>query len=259
MSDESKQLTIRVEASQRDRSLPRMSDAERAAISILLVETEDSVRVKVKNLVREQGYGLVLAVNDHLQALQKLKERHFSHLIFNARSEGISIDSFLLQALELEPEIIAIPASQDPTMDKVFELLVDGARSYLVKPFTDEVINEVLVLATKGKALPDAVLQSRDRNRAFSIYTAATLDSLTTLLRQARTFETARHEVPLIRQQLHSVVRVARMFARDGEHGLLESFEEYFTECASKPASRLGRKRYENQQRRKKRVAHQAL
>src|SRR5690606_25355626 len=139
-------------------------DAERAAISILLVESDESESAKVRSLFRDQGYGLVLVVKDHLQALQQLKERHFSHLIFDARADGISVSSYLQQVIETEPGILAIPASPDPTIDQVFEWLVDGARSFLVKPFTSDAVDEVLVLASKSKPLPEAALQSRDPN-----------------------------------------------------------------------------------------------
>lgn len=80
---------------------------------------------------------------------------------------NIPTKDFLARILEMDKSVIAIPSSNDPNIDEVFDLLVMGARGYLVKPFTVETVEIGLAMATKGEPMSEAVLNAKDCNEAL--------------------------------------------------------------------------------------------
>jgi two-component system chemotaxis response regulator CheY len=220
-----------------------MTEAEKRRASVLVAEPDLGERHCLKTALGALGFGTVCDAATHLQALDRLAERAVTHVIFDARKTNMPPKDFLGKVLEMDPKIIALPASGQPDVDDVFDLLILGARGYLVKPFTAETLDQALVMATKGDPLADAVREAEDRNQALSAIMVSSLDRLATLARQARQFETARRDVPKAAAVFERSADLARTFARGGPDALLESLQELCIERGNGPASRLGRLR----------------
>ena len=219
------------------------SESERRQSTVLIVERDEETRATMRSSLRNLGFGEVVSVVDHYTGIKKFGDRRFTHTFFDARNSEMPAREFLIKILEINEDIVAIPTSFDPTVDDVFELLKGGSRGYLVKPFTESTLDEAIVLATKGDPIAEEILNAPNRNQALASLALTALDSLATILRQARLYETAKLEVARTRQQFERAVRMGRLFAQDGDAGLVMAYIDRALQVSDQSASRLGRNR----------------
>jgi DNA-binding NarL/FixJ family response regulator len=220
-----------------------LSTAERAAASLLIVERDANDRNMMRSVLKALGYGAFTDVPNHMIALEKFQERKITHVIFDARKINIPTKEFLGKILEMDRSVIALPSSRDPNIDEVFDLLIMGARGYLVKPFTADTIELGIAMATKGEPLASAVVNAKDRNEALVAIMMASLDKAATTLRQAQQFETAKRDIPRAFSGLKRSAELAKTFAKGGDEGLLSALEKFCLERSQGPATKLGRLR----------------
>lgn len=220
-----------------------LSIPERSVSSILLVEPEPSDRNLMRTMLKGLGYSGIAESPNHRASLDKFEGRQFTHIIFDAKEGNYPMKDWFSQIMEIAPNIIAIPASSNPSVDNVFELLMLGAKGYLVKPFTRDSLDLSVTLATKCEPIPDIVRQARDRNEALVAIMMSSLDRLATVHRQAKQFETALRELPRAQAALRRASDLAQMFAKGGEDGLIDALERFCVEKSRGPATRLGRLR----------------
>jgi two-component system chemotaxis response regulator CheY len=220
-----------------------LSPAERALTNILVVEPDPSERNLMRTMLKALGYQAVADSPNHLASLDKFEGRKFSHLIFDAKKGNCPMKEWLTKVLEVAPGIIAIPASANPSVDDVFDLLLSGAKGYLVKPFTRETLDLSVTLATKGEPIPDIVRQARDRNEALVAVMMSSLDRLATVQRHSKQFDTAIRELPRAEAAFRRASDLALMFAKGGEDGLITALERFCVDKSRGPATRLGRLR----------------
>lgn len=205
-----------------------MSLAERAACTILVVESDSAEANHMREALRSLGFGSISDAPSHHIALEKLSGRQFTHLIFDAKkTANYPMKSWLTKVFEIDSRIVALPASANPSVDDVFDLLVVGARGYLVKPFTFEAVDHAIVTATKGEPISDRVLGAKDRNEALVAMMMTSVDRLATVFRQAKQFETAKRALPNAMAALQRAADLAHTFAKGGEDGLIESLEKF--------------------------------
>ena len=220
-----------------------MTPYERGRASVLVVEADSNERNNVRTALKSLGYGSFTDVPNHLSALEKLQERKITHVLFDAKKTNMPPDEFLFKVLENDNSIVAIPSSYEPSVDDVFNLLIKGARGFLVKPFTTDTLEQAIVMATKGEPIADVVLNARDRNEALVAIMMGSLDKAATIMRQAYQFETANREIPRAMGSLRRSAELASIFAKDGQEGLLTALEKFCIERSKGPATRLGRLR----------------
>ena len=224
-------------------SSQNLSDAERSTASILLVEPDAGDRNLLRATLRSLGFKTIAESPNHLAALDKFEGRKFTHIIFDAKKGNYPMKEWFTQVLEIAPQIVAIPASANPNVDDVFELLMAGARGYLVKPFIRDTVDQSLALATKGEPIPDVVKHARDRNEALVAIIMTSLDRLATVYRQSQQFETAQRELPRAVASLRRASDLGLTFAKGGEQGLIDAMERFCVDKSRGPATRLGRLR----------------
>lgn len=225
-----------------DQSLS-LSPGERSKASVLIVESDPADRNSFRQALKSLGYGQVSDAPNHHSALEKLEQRQFTHIIFEARKTNMPVDEFLRKALEGDPKKICIPSSFEPNVDDVFDLLIIGAKGYLVKPFTIDTVDSALVNATKGEPISDVVLSAKDRNEALVAITMQALDKAATTLRQAQKFETAQRELPRALKGFKGAAELSQTFSKNGQEGFHEALEKFCIERSKGPATRLGRLR----------------
>ena len=220
-----------------------MTPSERGKATILIVESDALERSNIRGALKSLGFQNLSEAPTHMAALEKFNERKFSHVIFEAKKTNMPTKDFLQKVFEYDSEIVAIPASAEPNVDDVFELLIIGARGYLVKPFTVDNVDQAVIQASKGEPIAEAVLQAKDRNEALVAIMISSLDKTATLLRQAQQFETAKRELPKSMAMMRRSSELAKTFAKGGDVGLLEALERFCIERSKGPATRLGRLR----------------
>lgn len=201
------------------------------------------MRNSLRQMLVRLGIGQVSDAPDHLQALKKFEERRFTHVIFEAKKTSMPSGEFLAKLLDLDDTTVAIPSSWDPSVDDVFGLLTQGARGYLVKPFTEISIDESMIMATKGEPIADAILFAKDRNEALAALVMTQVDKLAITLRQSQHFETARRDLPRRVAGLRRAIDIGKTFARGGPESLVDAMIEFCLERSNGPATRLGRLR----------------
>ncbi len=227
-----------------------MSNAERKAASILIVDSDGTTRTRLRQGLSSIGFSSIIDAPNHLSALQKIEQRSFTHVLFEAKATNMPVKEFIIKVLEYDPQIIGIPTSYEPTIDDVFDLLVVGARGFIVKPFTSGSLDEGVVMATNGEPISDSILYAKDRNEALASLIITSLDRLATVLRQAQQFETAKFEAPKRLAALKRAVEIGKTFAKGGSTKLLEAISQVCLERSHGPATQLGRLRKRAEQRR---------
>jgi DNA-binding NarL/FixJ family response regulator len=220
-----------------------MSPMERSRACVLVIEADSIDRSNMRSALKSLGYGGISDVSNHMNALEKLNQRKFSHILFDARPTNMPVKDFLKKIVEATPTTICIPSSFQPSVDEVFDLLIIGAKGYLVKPFTADTLDEAIVSATKGEPIADAVLHAKDRNEALVAIMMQTLDVTAVIMRQAQQFETAQRELPRALGRFKRSCELAHTFVKGGDEGMLEALEKFCIERSKGPATKLGRLR----------------
>lgn len=238
-------------------TLPALTSADRKNANILLIESDSQLRSQMRQSLFGLGFENVSDCPDHALGLTKIEERHITHVFFEAKQTRIAPKEFLRRAFEMDEGLVAIPTSYEPTIDDVFDLLIMGARGYVVKPFTAESLDDAVTMATKGEAISEAVLNARNRNEALASLVLSAVDRLATILRQSKQFDTAKHEIPAKVMTLKRSVDIARTFAKGGPLSLRETLIDLLIERSEGPATRLGRYRKRLDNRKSKKAAEQ--
>ena len=220
-----------------------MTANERKEAKFLIVEPQVGVRKSIRQALVSLGFFHVVDTPDHASALKKLEDRDFTHVMFDIEISNMSARDFLLTILEYDQSIIPIPASYKPTVDQVFDLLIVGARGFLVKPFNTSSLDEAIVSASKGEPISDAILYAKTRNEALASLIMTSLDRLAIIMKQAQQFDTAKRELPKRNLVFKRSVEIGKTFAEGGELSLLESISAFCLERSAGPATRLGRLR----------------
>ena len=215
----------------------------RQNIQVLVVTGNGTTSNQVRQAIKTIGFSSVAAAPTHLAALDKIRSRDFPLILFDAVSTGMPTVDFVTQTMAMDPNCIMIPLSGEPQVDDVFGLLRNGARGFLALPFTVTTLEDVVMRATEGPPLSDAVLNAPDRNAALVGVVLNNLYRTSVLMRQAREFPTAAKE--LERQQIMLVesMDLARLFCEGGDESLLEKIIEGCINRANTAATRLGRTR----------------
>ncbi|MDC0357993.1 response regulator [Oligoflexia bacterium] len=220
-----------------------LTPAERAKAVVMIVEPNAADRNNLRTAIKTLGFGALTDVPNHAAALDKIQERKITHIIFDARKTNMPPKEFLAKVLEYDPTTVLIPSSCEPNVDDVFDMLIMGAKGYLVKPFNVEAVDLAVISATKGEPIADVVKQAKDRNEALVAIVMSTLDKTATLLRQAEQFDTAKREIPRAMATFRHASELAQTFAKGGEEGLFIALEKFCIERSKGPATRLGRLR----------------
>jgi DNA-binding NarL/FixJ family response regulator len=226
-----------------DDSILTMTPAERSKATILIVESDPNERNNFRQAIKTLGFGGLTDAPNHAAAIERMAQRKVTHIIFEAKKTNMPAKEFLQKVLEIDNTLVTIPTSLNPNVDDVFDLLIMGAKGYLVKPFTAESVDQAIISASKGDPIADAVLQAKDRNEALVAIMMASLDQTATILRQAYKFETAKRELPRAMANLRRSAELAKTFSKGGDEGLMDAMERFCIERSKGPATRLGRLR----------------
>jgi DNA-binding response OmpR family regulator len=164
-------------------------------------------------------------------------------VIFDSLPTEMPILEFMQQLISINSKCVLLPTASELNLDKISDLLMQGAHGYLEKPFVLDAVDESIVSATKGKPIIDIILGAQDRNKALVDILLQLLDITSIIIRQSKTFSSAQRELPFALNAFRRSSTVARMFCIGGEECLLETIQDLSIARSETAASQIGRLR----------------
>jgi DNA-binding NtrC family response regulator len=124
------------------------------AISILIVDDEDSVRDSLYNWFMEDGYRVQCA-EDAKKALSILESDSFDIILADIKMPGMDGLEMLKRIKSLRKNSIVIMMTAFATVDTAVQALKDGAFDYVTKPFDPDDLSHLIRNATKQISLTE--------------------------------------------------------------------------------------------------------
>jgi DNA-binding NarL/FixJ family response regulator len=235
------------------RDCAELTKAERRKSSVLIIEPDEEDRFQLRACLKSLSFGYVSELTDYATALKSLFERRFTHLLFSTEDADLGPAEFCGSALKTDPDMIAIAMSREPDIDEMFDLLLHGARGYVLKPFQVDDLQEVIATATKGEPIPEEILRASDKNEVLVNLLLNDLDKVARSMKLTASCEAEKRELPPLVGCLSRSVRHALSAGKGGEKGYMEVLERVLVERSLGPATRLGRLRKRLAEERKQR------
>ncbi len=121
--------------------------------SILVVDDEPVARANLEHVLRKEGYEVVAAENG-VEALEKMKKRGFDLLLTDLKMEKVDGMELLVKARKIAPHMDTVIFTGYATVSSAVEALQHGAAHYLTKPINlDELRDVVQKIHQKKKCL----------------------------------------------------------------------------------------------------------
>ncbi|MBI5575306.1 MAG: chemotaxis response regulator CheY [Deltaproteobacteria bacterium] len=111
---------------------------------ILIVDDFLTMRRIVKNLLKQLGYENIVEAEDGEQAYAKLKGGGFGFVVSDWNMPNLD-GLGLIKKVRSDPELMGMPflmVTAEAEKLKVIEAIKAGVSSYVVKPFTAEILRE---------------------------------------------------------------------------------------------------------------------
>lgn len=112
--------------------------------TILVVDDSKFLNEHIKRIVEQENYEVVGQAFDGEEAVQKYQELLPDCVtldIIMPKMDGIEA---LKQIKAIDPAAVVVMVSSAGTKDKVTEALLNGAKNFIVKPFEEEKVLEVI-------------------------------------------------------------------------------------------------------------------
>lgn len=120
-------------------------------MKILIVDDSPTMRRIVSNALRENGYTDLVEAEDGQDALTKLADAAFDLVITDWNMPNMN-GLQLTHAIRNHPRLSALPIVMVTTRglkDDVITAMQAGVNSYVVKPFTPDVLRDKILLVVK--------------------------------------------------------------------------------------------------------------
>lgn len=112
-----------------------LDEATRAAIRILVVDDEQTLREGCVSLLQSAGFSVV-ACRGGEEALEVLTRRHFDILLIDVFMAGVPGRAVMEAALKHNPQSLVIMMTGNPSVEASLDLMRAGAWDYVPKPFS---------------------------------------------------------------------------------------------------------------------------
>ncbi len=111
-----------------------LSDKQRQAFHILVVDDEPAVRDSLKEWLVDEGFSVDMAESGR-QALEMLQDKAYSLMLTDIKMPGMDGVELLQQAKQVQPELTVVMMTAYATVETAVEAMKQGAFDYLMKPF----------------------------------------------------------------------------------------------------------------------------
>ena len=134
---------------------------------LLVVDDEHGILVALKGLFGKEGYEVETAESGE-EALAKVKAGLFHVIITDLSMQGMSGLDLLGKTREYFPSVTVVIMTAFGTIDTAVAAIRNGAYDYLVKPFTPEQLDHLVVRVEEFRRLREENTKLRDQVDALS-------------------------------------------------------------------------------------------
>jgi len=127
-----------------------------APARILLVDDEESVRLTLEAVLRQEGYDVATA-GSGAEALRSIREDRFDLLLTDLRIDEIDGLTLLAAAQKRDPETVSILLTGYASLESAVQALRHGAFNYLLKPCNIEEMKLTISRGLEKKKLAEAL------------------------------------------------------------------------------------------------------
>ena len=117
-----------------------------------------------------------------------------------------------------------------------FSLLQNGAKNFVIKPFSEDVLEDALVQATMGEAFNPAILNSDNRNESLLKVVVAQIDKTALAIKDAERHSSAEKKLPILKTELFNSVKMTKAFSEGEESDLMDSVQDVFEKLGEGPS-----------------------
>lgn len=188
---------------------------------MLLVEPDQNIQRMLQATLEELNPQELRALSDHGEALQVLRNETYTHLIFSTTVTSADAVEFLAAAISICPDIVALPSSRQQDVDLIFDLLMLGARAYILLPVNAESLNRIVAIATRTESIPDSLTTGHDKFRTISNMLVNCVDEIANTLRAAKESGNEPNGLQDLMAKFRDAAEMARVFTSGTEHDLL--------------------------------------
>ncbi len=121
-------------------------------IRILVVDDEVGIREGCRRVLVPQGFVVDTAENGPA-GLRKLRENRYDILLLDIMMPGMSGLEMLRQVRQIDPELICIIITGYATVELAVQAIREGAQDFIAKPFTAELLLQVIHRELEHRAL----------------------------------------------------------------------------------------------------------
>lgn len=133
------------------------------SLPILVVDDDSVIRQLLFEALSASGYRCILAANG-LEALERLSEQACTLMFSDVRMPAMDGLELLAETTERFPETDVVMMSGVGTIDMAVEAMKNGARDFITKPFTIDVVRETVrrLTATRVERASEGVFDVGD-------------------------------------------------------------------------------------------------
>ena len=133
---------------------------------VLVVDDERSIRITLRAFLHDAGYEVDIA-EDVQKAQQLLSSTSFDLVVTDIVLPRVSGVALLQQIRKTAPEVQVIMMTGEPTVDTATEAVRMGARDYLVKPVSKNILLKSVAQAVDFKRLEDEKKRLETQNKHY--------------------------------------------------------------------------------------------
>lgn len=117
---------------------------------ILLVDDSPYILKELSRIMTTHGYEVAATASNGLEAIKKYKECSPDLVIMDIVMPQMGGIQTLILLKKIDPKVVVVMTSSLSGKDKIFECAKAGASHYILKPFEEDKVLEVL-----AKVLPE--------------------------------------------------------------------------------------------------------
>ncbi len=185
---------------------------------ILVVDDENSIRITLRELLRDAGYTVKIA-EDADQALELLAQESFDVLLSDIILPRVTGIKMLESVKDIAPDVEVVLMTGEPTVETASAAVRSGVADYLTKPISKEKLLKTIANVVLIKSLNDEGRRMTEENRQHRVDLELLVEERTRALQTSE--EHFRSVVETARDAIITVNSAGRIVSCNAAAGLM--------------------------------------